>query len=162
MSRAVIGIGTNMGDRGKNIKDALSALGLLPRTRVVKTSSVYETEPWGFKEQPNFYNICAEIDTSFSPHALLGALLGIEAAFGRVRNFKNGPRIIDLDLLLFEDEAIATGELTVPHPKIRERAFVLYPLEELYPDAHFLSYDFSESLKKADKKSILGVYQVVK
>ena len=162
MSKAVIGIGTNVGERHQNIKNALSSLNLLPRTKVTKTSSIYETEPWGFSEQPSFYNICVEVETSLSPHALLGALLGIEAALGRVRNFKNGPRIIDLDLLLYEDERIATGELTVPHPRIKERAFVLFPLEELYPDGHFQSYDFSESVSKADKKSVLAVFQVVK
>ena len=162
MSRAVIGIGTNMGERRQNVKNALSAINLLPRTKVVKASSIYETEPWGFKEQPNFYNVCAEVVTSLSPHAFLGALLGLEAGFGRVRNFKNGPRIIDLDLLLYDDEVIATGELTVPHPRIKERAFVLFPLKELYPDGHFLSYDFSREYEKADRKSILGVFQVVK
>jgi 2-amino-4-hydroxy-6-hydroxymethyldihydropteridine diphosphokinase len=87
MSKAVIGIGTNIGDREKNIREALEALSLLPETEILKCSRLYETEPWGYKDQQNFYNCCILIETVFSPHALLGALLGIEAALGRIREF---------------------------------------------------------------------------
>ena len=157
MNRAVIGIGTNIGDRLKNIENALSSVELLPGTKIIRCSRIYETEPWGYKNQQNFYNSCILVETSLSPNALLGALLGIEAALGRKREIKNGPRVIDLDLLLYEDEKIDTAELTVPHPRINERAFVLYPLKDLFEDGKFCSFDFSVPLEKADKNSIIAV-----
>lgn len=154
MSQAVIGIGTNMGDRLENIKNALDALSLLPKAEVIKCSRLYETKPWGYKEQQNFYNCCVLVETSLSPKALLGALLGIEAGLGRIREFKNGPRIIDLDLLLYDDMELSDEELTVPHPRIKERAFVLYPLKDLFDDEKFNSFDFSDALEKSDKNEI--------
>lgn len=157
MSQAVIGIGTNIGDRLGNIKNALDSLSLLPKTRINKCSRLYETEPWGYKDQQNFYNCCVLIETSLSARALLGALLGIEAGLGRVREIKNGPRIIDLDLLLYDDESYEDDELSVPHPRIKERAFVLYPLKDLFEDEKFCSYDFSSALEKADKNSIIAM-----
>ena len=157
MNKAVIGIGTNIGDRLKNIGDALSSLEKLPGTKIIKCSRIYETEPWGYKEQQNFYNCCIFIETPFCPKALLGALLGIEAALGRVREIKNGPRIIDLDLLLYEDVKISDEELTVPHPRIKERAFVLFPLKDLFGDERFNSFDFTSALEKADKNSIIAI-----
>ena len=157
MSKAVIGIGTNIGDRLENIKNSLDSLEKLPDTTIIKSSRIYETKPWGYTDQQNFYNCCILVDTSLSPSALLGALLGIEAALGRIREFKNGPRIIDLDLLLYEDETINTEELTVPHPRIKERAFVLYPLRDLFEDEKFNSYSFSDALEKADENDIVCV-----
>ena len=95
MSIAFVGIGTNMGDRLSNITSAIDSLKLLPNTKVEATSQIYETEPWGFKEQPNFLNGVIKLNTELSPNALLGALLGIEAAMGRIRQIKNGPRVLD-------------------------------------------------------------------
>lgn len=129
--RAYLSIGTNMGDRLQNLQNAVDSLRLLPKTSVTEVSPVYETEPWGFLEQADFLNIAAEVETELTPESLLGALLGIEAALGRVRLFKNGPRIIDLDLLLFEDEEINNSVLTLPHPRMYEREFVLKPLCDL-------------------------------
>lgn len=129
--RAYLSIGTNMGDRLQNLQNAVNSLRLLPQTSVIEISPVYETDPIGFEEQANFLNIAVEIETSLAPEALLGALLGIEAALGRVRLFKNGPRIIDLDLLLFGNEEINSRVLTVPHPRMYEREFVLKPLCDL-------------------------------
>jgi 2-amino-4-hydroxy-6-hydroxymethyldihydropteridine diphosphokinase len=157
MNKAVIGIGTNIGDRLENIKNSLDSLEKLPDTTIVKSSRIYETKPWGYLDQQNFYNCCILVETSLSPSALLGALLGIEAALGRIREFKNGPRIIDLDLLLYEDEIINTEELTVPHPRIKERAFVLYPLRDLFEDEKFNSYSFSDALENADESDIVCV-----
>ena len=139
MSIAFIGIGTNMGDRALNIRNALNSLKLLPNTSVEAVSNIYETEPWGFKEQSNFLNGVIKLSTELSPHALLGALLGIEAAFGRVREIKNGPRVLDLDLLIYDDVTINTTELTLPHPFILEREFVLKPLIELISDEKYTS-----------------------
>lgn len=152
--KAVIGLGTNIGDRLLNLKEALSALVLLPGTRVLRTSSVYETEPYGFSEQPNFLNMVAEIETMLSPHALLGGCLGIEAGMGRIREFKNGPRIIDLDLLLFEDFSEASSELTVPHPEICNRSFVLVPLFELYDTGEAFGFQFQNAYQNHPKQDI--------
>lgn len=134
MSVAFVGIGTNMGDRISNINSAIEALNLLPFTKVEAVSNIYETEPWGYKEQPNFLNGVIKISTEFSPAALLGALLGIEASMGRVRKIKNGPRVLDLDLLVYDNAVINTKELVLPHPFIMEREFVLKPLCELNND----------------------------
>lgn len=157
MNKAVIGIGTNIGDRLQNIKNSLDSLEKLPDTKILKSSRIYETKPWGYVDQQNFYNCCILIETPFSPSALLGALLGIEAALGRVREFTNGPRIIDLDLLFYEDEKINTAELTVPHPRICDRAFVLYPLRDLFEECSFNSYSFAEAFDNADENDIVAV-----
>lgn len=129
--KAYLSIGTNMGDRLKNLQNAVDSLRLLPQTSVSEVSPVYETDPIGFEEQADFLNIAVELETMLTSEALLGALLGIEAALGRVRLFKNGPRIIDLDLLLFENETTNNSVLTVPHPRMYEREFVLRPLCDL-------------------------------
>ncbi len=139
MSIAFIGIGTNMGDRALNIKNATNALKHLPETTVLEVSNIYETEPWGLKEQPNFLNGVIKVSTSLSPNALLGALLGIEAAMGRVREVKNGPRVLDLDLLIYDNVNLSSAELTLPHPYIMEREFVLKPLTELTSDEKYIT-----------------------
>lgn len=156
--KAILGIGTNIGDRMQNLRISLDSLAKLPGTEIIKTSSVYETKPWGYTQQDNFLNLCVEIETALSPHALLGACLGIEAAIGRVRTFKNAPRIIDIDLLLYEDEEINTAELTVPHPFIRRRAFVLVPLHEITQNDSFFTYDFSAAYSACDKDDIICIY----
>lgn len=150
VKKAVIGFGTNIGDRAANIADAYAALEKVPGIHILRKSSVYETEPWGFKDQAAFYNSVAEVETNLPPHMLLGACLGIEAGLGRVRLFKNGPRIIDLDLLVYEDTEICDDVLTVPHPRIGERAFVLVPLSELYCDMQVLGFDYKCSTPDKD------------
>lgn len=149
MSRAVLALGTNMGDREENLKSAVQSMALLPETQILITSYIYETEPVGFLDQPLFLNAAAVIETSLSPRALLGACLGIEAAFGRVRRIKNGPRVLDIDLLAYENEISEDKELILPHPRIRERAFVLAPLFDLFPDGRVLDMDLSECKGKA-------------
>lgn len=128
---AVLGLGTNIGDRLANIRSACAAIERLPKTKIVKYSSLYETAPVGCGEQPDFLNGCVRLETALSAHALLGACLGIESAMGRERPFRYAPRVIDIDLLLYEKEKIETDELWLPHPRITERAFVLYPLREV-------------------------------
>ena len=139
MSIAFVGIGTNMGDRLSNIKKAIEALNLLPNTKIESVSNIYENEPWGFKEQDNFLNGVIKLNTKLSPTALLGGLLGIEAAMGRVRRIKNGPRILDLDLLIYDNVTLNTPELILPHPFILEREFVLKPLVELNDDEIYIT-----------------------
>ncbi len=152
--KAVLGIGTNIGDRLKNIENVYSSLAFLPNTEILKKSSVYETEPWGYEQQDRFLNCAVLIETELSPNALLGACLGIEAALGRVRKFKNGPRIIDVDILLLENTEISTDELTVPHRFIRQRDFVLVPLHDLFPENEAFGYTFDEEYDNTDKTKL--------
>ncbi len=137
-----LALGSNLGCREEYIKNAVQALSQLPDTVVLAVSSLHETAPVGYPDQPDFLNAAAKIETSLSPNALLGAALGIEAALGRYRNridekeksIKNGPRIIDIDLLLYDNITVNTEELTLPHPRMFEREFVLAPLSEIKKD----------------------------
>ena len=151
--KAVIGIGTNVGDRAENIRNAVEALNLLPDVKVLRCASIYETDPWGYTEQQSFYNTVVEVETTKSPEMLLGACLGIEAGMGRVREFKNGPRVIDLDLLVFENYKNDSLHITVPHPLIGERDFVLVPLKELYGDMKVLGCSYINQYENIAKKS---------
>lgn len=152
-NRAVIGIGTNLGNREENLKNSIDALNLLPNTKVTKVSKIYETEPWGYAEQDNFLNCCMLIETELSPHALLGACLGIEAALKRVRTIKNGPRTADLDILLYENVTENTEELKIPHPLMQERAFVLVPLNDLKVQS-ICPFDIDEALGKISSEGV--------
>ncbi len=142
--KAVLGIGTNIGNRAENIRLAVESLSLVPGITVLRESDMYETEPWGYTEQRSFYNNVIEIDTSLTPEALLGVCLGVEAGMGRVREFKNGPRIIDIDLLVYEGAVSDTPMLQLPHPGIAERAFVLVPLKDLYDDMNVLGISYKK------------------
>ncbi len=132
---AYVALGSNMGNGEENIKSAVIALGLVPGVTVEKLSSVYETRPWGYEAQHNFSNACAKLTVEISPEALLGVCLGIEAGMGRIREFRNGPRIIDIDLILYEGEIRNTEELKLPHPGMRNRDFVLVPLLDIADEA---------------------------
>ena len=129
--RAYVGLGSNLGDRESVIADAVSALGSHPEIEVLRVSTLRETEPWGPIDQPRFLNGAVAVDTTLAPRALLGVLLDVERGLGRVRHERWGPRTIDLDLLLYGDTVVDEPGLTVPHPRLRERAFVLEPLLEL-------------------------------
>ena len=142
---AYLGIGTNIGDRLQNLIDTVEALRLLPLTKVVEVSNVYETEPVGFAKQSDFLNIVVSVSTELTAHNLLGAALGIEAGMGRVRTIKNGPRIIDVDLLMYGIEEYKTKTLMLPHPRMLERNFVLKPLLDLDFEK---SYYSKEKIKK--------------
>lgn len=158
MSGAVLGLGTNLGDRAENLRAAIEALGRLPNTVVQQVSSVWQTAPFDVPDkQQDYWNVCVLLETSLSPHALLGACLGIEAAQGRVRRTYHGARVIDLDLLLYEGVACAETELTVPHPGILERAFVLFPLSELFPQAEAFGFRFADAPGFADEKDVRKV-----
>lgn len=152
--KAVIGLGTNMGERAENIKQAIQALSLLPNTKVLNQSSVYETKPYGFTDQPDFLNMVLLLETSMSPEALLGACLGIEAGFGRIRRFKNGPRILDLDVLLIDGYSSNTDLLRVPHPQILNRSFVLCPLYEMFPSGKVFGFSFLSAYQQHPKDDI--------
>ena len=154
MKKAYLGIGTNIGDRYNNIMNAIDSLKHLPLTNVANVSGVYETEPWGYEQQDDFLNVCVEIATELSPKTILGACLGIEAAFGRERPFKNAPRIIDIDLLMYEGVKSNDPELILPHPRIQERAFVLVPLRDILKTLRFDDVDFNDVYEKCDKNSV--------
>ena len=141
--KMVLGLGTNIGDRLRNLNDALESLVRLPNTRIINKSFIYETEPYGYKAQDDFLNMAVEIETDFSPETILGAALGIEAALGRVRLFKNGPRCIDIDVLLAENYTANTPNLCVPHPEILNRSFVLQPLMDLFPTGCAYGFSFA-------------------
>ncbi|HET6807418.1 MAG TPA: 2-amino-4-hydroxy-6-hydroxymethyldihydropteridine diphosphokinase [Frateuria sp.] len=135
MTRVFVALGGNLGDAQATLRQALDALGSLPRTRLVAHSRIYRTPPWGLREQPPFFNAAAELDTGLGPHELLDALLQIERAAGRVRDGERwGPRTLDLDLLHMDGAMLSDQRLTLPHPRIAQRAFVLLPLAELAPD----------------------------
>lgn len=131
--RAFIGLGSNLGDREATIRAALEAIADMPDTDLLRVSSLYDTEPVGETEQPNFLNAAALVDTDLDPRQLLWNLRLIEKRLGRVRTKPWGPRTIDLDLLLYGDEIIEEPDLRVPHPEIIRRSFVLVPLVELEP-----------------------------
>ena len=133
MSIVYIGIGSNLGDRKANCMRAIELLagkGIVVR----KESSLYETDPWGDKNQPKFLNMAIEIETELKPQDLLGILAGIEKELGRKKSRKWGPRIIDLDILLYNSITIDQDDLKIPHPFMHERDFVLKPLYEIAPD----------------------------
>lgn len=131
--KAYVGLGSNLGEREALIRLALDDLARLPGTRVVRASSLYDTEPVGEVEQPNFLNAVAQLDTELTARQLLWNLLLIERRLGRVRSKKWGPRTIDLDLLLFGSLVVDEADLKVPHPELTRRSFVLVPLVELDP-----------------------------
>lgn len=131
MTKCFMSLGSNIGDREGNLKKAVSLLKDSGKIRDIKASHIYETEPVGYDNQDNFYNICISFDTTMEPLELLDLSQGIEAELLRVRTIKNGPRTIDLDILLFGEEKINTKRLIVPHERMFERAFVLIPLSEL-------------------------------
>lgn len=130
---AYIGFGSNLGDRLENCRKALEALAALPESRLLKTSSLYETDPVGLEDQPSFINGVALLQTGKDAHWLLSQMLNIENTLGRIRTRKWGPRSIDLDLLFFDDLLIDSADLCVPHPLLHERRFVLEPLNEISP-----------------------------
>jgi 2-amino-4-hydroxy-6-hydroxymethyldihydropteridine diphosphokinase len=133
MHTAYLSLGSNVGDRGANLREAIRRLQEIGE--VVRTSSYYETEPMEFTAQRWFLNCAVELRTMMAPVSLMQTLLSVERAMGRERNEAKGPRNIDLDLLLYDDETVTTPELTLPHPAMHERRFVLAPLVEIAPVA---------------------------
>ena len=131
-THAWIGLGANLGERDATLRQAVRAIAALPGTQVLRTSSLYRSAPVD-AGGPDYLNAVAEIVTSLAPHALLAALQAIERGAGRERPYRNAPRTLDLDILLYGDAHIATPDLIVPHPCMLERAFVLLPLAELVP-----------------------------
>ena len=126
-----LGLGSNLGDRGDNLRRALNAIGTFAVIEAV--SRVYESEPVDYLDQPDFWNLVARVRTSLEPAALFARLKQIETDIGRTPSFRNAPRLIDVDILTYDQLVLDTLALEIPHPRMRERAFVLYPLAELEP-----------------------------
>jgi 2-amino-4-hydroxy-6-hydroxymethyldihydropteridine diphosphokinase len=149
-----LALGSNMGNRLANLKAAV--LNFTPQMAVKKKSSVYETPPWGFTEQDAFLNQVIKVVTYLEPEPLLHHLKRLETVLGRVPNFQNGPRLIDIDILFFGNRIINTPPLVVPHPRLHERAFVLVPLVEIEPDLihPILQRPVRELLDEVDRSEI--------
>lgn len=131
---AYLALGSNLDDPAAQVKNAMAALDTLPHTRVLNRSSLYRSAPVGYLDQPDFINAVVQVETELAPHALLDAMLALEQARGRTREFTNAPRTLDLDLLLYDDLVLHEHGLTIPHPEMHRRAFVLQPLLEIAPD----------------------------
>jgi 2-amino-4-hydroxy-6-hydroxymethyldihydropteridine diphosphokinase len=144
---AYVGIGSNLEDPQAQVLEAFEELDRLPHTRVVKRSSLYRTAPVGHAAQPDFINAVARLETGLSAERLLAEMQQVEERHGRKRSFANAPRTLDLDLLLFGDAKLSSPALTVPHPRMHERAFVLKPLLEIAPDLPF-SYDKNQRVER--------------
>lgn len=130
---ATVGLGANLNDPAAQVEYALAELDRLPGTRLLRRSSLYASAPVGYLDQPDFVNAVAQVETTLAPRALLAALLDIEHRHGRERSFRNAPRTLDLDLLLYGDAHFHEEGLSLPHPRMTERAFVLRPLLDIAP-----------------------------
>lgn len=155
MTKAVLGLGANLGDRELNIATAIDMIEELPKTNVLRLSSIYETEPFDvISMQDDYLNCCIEIETEFEPYELLSQLQNIENMLHRVRTEYHGARTIDIDILLYEGFSSNDEVLTVPHKGIRDRAFVMIPLSDIYRDCNAFGFDFSDAFKEVDKSGI--------
>ena len=127
-----LSLGSNLGDRLNNLQNAIRCLP--PKVQPLSQSRFYETDPWGYTDQPAFLNIVIKANTELAPKKLLAFLKNMEVVLGREETFRYGPRVIDLDILFYDDLVLDSPDLTIPHPRLTERAFVLFPLAELAPD----------------------------
>jgi len=134
VATAYLGLGSNLGDRLANLREAAALLGAQEGLKVLRSSRVYESDPVAGPPQPEYLNAVLEVETSLSPIELLGVCQRVEKALGRVRGERWGPRTMDVDVLTYDDETLDEPELRVPHPRMHERGFVLIPLSELDPD----------------------------
>ncbi len=156
MPRAYIALGGNLGDVRRTLNDAVTELCTRVNTRLLARSSDYRTPPWGELDQPPFVNGCICIETNLAPHALLAELHIVERLFGRDRAHERrwGPRTLDLDLIAYDDVAIDTADLILPHPRLFERAFVLLPLAEIAPHLVIAGRSVNEAARAIDASGI--------
>jgi 2-amino-4-hydroxy-6-hydroxymethyldihydropteridine diphosphokinase len=154
MPRAYLGLGSNLGDKRAMIGAALAALGAVPGVTATARSGFYRTPPWGETEQDWFLNAAAEVETSLAPRALLETCLAVERSLGRRRERRWGPRTIDIDVLDYGGRTVSEADLTLPHPHLLERAFVLVPLLEIAPDLVVAGQPIREALARLDRSGI--------
>ncbi|WP_035571952.1 2-amino-4-hydroxy-6-hydroxymethyldihydropteridine diphosphokinase [Halonatronum saccharophilum] len=131
MNEVYLGLGSNLGDKVKNLKKAIKLIGDFSKTEVIQVSKLYETEPWGYKEQDNFFNLCLKVKTDLAPYVFLKECQRVEEVLKRDRKVRWGPRTLDIDILIYEGISLDDENLTLPHPRIEERDFVLWPLLDL-------------------------------
>jgi 2-amino-4-hydroxy-6-hydroxymethyldihydropteridine diphosphokinase len=157
MASALIALGGNVGDVRATFQKAISQICGMTQAALLARSSDYSTPPWGDEQQASFVNACIEIETSLDPHALLFSLQKIEKKFGRDRDKEKrlGPRTLDLDLIAYDDVRLDKPELTLPHPRLFERAFVLVPLEEIAPDRVIAGRRVRDALAAVSTEGIL-------
>jgi 2-amino-4-hydroxy-6-hydroxymethyldihydropteridine diphosphokinase len=156
-----LSLGSNLGDRLGNLHTAINSLP--PTVSHIIQSAVYETQPWGYPDQPDFLNQCIKASTSLGPAELLAFLKDIEAKMGRQETFRFGPRIIDLDILFYNDLVLDTHTLTIPHPRIAERSFILFPLADIAPDLfHPVLHKTIQQLKAGMDTSGIHLFQSTK
>jgi len=154
MKKSYLGLGSNMGDKKRYLYDAIQILNHREEITITTLSSLYETAPWGYVDQDIFMNLVVEIETSLSPFELLDVCQFIENELGRVREFKWGPRVIDVDILLYDDQVIQSKRLTVPHPYMTERDFVMIPLAEINPQLVIKDKTAQQWTQQFDKGSL--------
>jgi 2-amino-4-hydroxy-6-hydroxymethyldihydropteridine diphosphokinase len=151
---ALIGLGSNIGDKAANIRRAIALLTERGDIRLVAASRLYRTAPWGVTEQDWFVNACIAVATELSPHDLLARCLAVEDAMKRVRERRWGPRVIDVDLLVYRDVTLSEPALTLPHPRIAERAFVLVPLAEIAPELKIGGHPLGHWLARVNAREV--------
>ena len=155
LTPAYIALGANLGQPEEQVRAAFEELAMLPSTRLLAVSSLYRSAPVGYVEQPDFVNAVAAIETALAPRALLDALLDIERRYGRVRDFPNAPRTLDLDIALYGEREIDEPGLRIPHPRLAERAFVVVPLAEIAADARVPGHGRVGDLARAADRATL-------
>ncbi|WP_319528946.1 2-amino-4-hydroxy-6-hydroxymethyldihydropteridine diphosphokinase [uncultured Cohaesibacter sp.] len=153
-----LSLGGNIGDPSITIEETLASLSRRSGIKVVTRSPFYRTPPWGKTDQPDFVNACAIIRTTLSPPQLLKTCLALEKRMGRLRGERWGPRIIDIDILTYGEESVDEQDLTIPHPLITERAFVLVPLKDIAPNFTLGGTHIDEMLAKVDLTGIEALY----
>ncbi len=156
MAEALLALGGNLGDARDTLARAIAMLCDGADVRLTARSSDYATPPWGVEDQPPFVNLCIAVATTLTPHALLHRMQDVERAFGRDRAGERrwGPRTLDIDLIAYDDVTLDTGDLTLPHPRLFERAFVLVPLAEIAPERVIAGVRVRDALAKLDAAGI--------
>ncbi len=156
MAEALLALGGNLGDARATLARAIAVLCERSDIRLLARSSDYLTPPWGVEDQPPFVNLCIAVDTTLTPHALLARAQAVERAFGRDRAHEQrwGPRTLDIDILAYDDLVLSDPDLTLPHPRLRERAFVLMPLAEIAPTRIIAGVRVDDALGRVDNTGI--------
>ena len=160
MTEAILSLGSNLGDRLLFLQSAIKKIGEIAGVELIEVSSFYETKPWGVSEQQNRYlNCCLKIKTELDPFSLLESCLKVESDLGRTRPYKFAPRTVDIDIIAYGNLVVNEENLIIPHPRFKQRAFVLIPMEELCPNGSFCGVDFSSALQKCDREEVSKLKQ---